>query len=209
MKFPFFASFIVFIVWLSYEIKKHKRFDKDAEATFWERESLANNTRKKSLENLAYITIPIDILRFDACRSDEAIASYYDTLLTLSERTIVNLTGFSNTDLKLEYGTANITVLTEYDENYTLMARTLHRLAESLYRNGFRTEARYILEFAVSTVTDVSGTYQLLARIYQEDGHPEKVGELIAAARQIKGLMKNSIVRTLQESCQQNDLLRS
>ena len=35
-------------------------------------------------------------------------------------------------DLKLEYGTANINDLSQYDQNYTLLVRTLQKWAEAL-----------------------------------------------------------------------------
>ena len=60
MRIPLLASFIVFVIWLSYEIKKSNRSVTQQEKSFWEKERQANLTRKKSLKDLAYITIPLD-----------------------------------------------------------------------------------------------------------------------------------------------------
>ena len=57
----------------------------------------------------------------DALPDNERAEEYRSLLTSLSTQPVVNLTGFTNTDLKLEYGTANITCLTEYDQNYTLL----------------------------------------------------------------------------------------
>ena len=62
MKMPFFASFIIFLIWLSYEISKSRRIGEKAQDAYWERENAANNTRRKSLDNLRYIVIPFDSL---------------------------------------------------------------------------------------------------------------------------------------------------
>ena len=122
-----------------------------------------------------------------------------DIIRTLSTQTIVNLTGYTNTDLKLMYGAPNITALTEYDQNYTLLARTLQKWAALLHAQGHITQARTILEFAVSTRTDVSGTYRLLADIYKDSGESEKVAGLMEAAQALPDFSRNIITRLLQE----------
>ena len=96
-----------------------------------------------------------------------------EILRSLSTQKIVNLTGYTNTDLKLSYGTANITCLTEYDQNYTLLVSTLQKWAEALYRGGAKKECRQVLEYAVSIGTDVSHTYFLLADLYDEEGESD------------------------------------
>lgn len=199
MKFPFFASFIVFLIWLSYELKKHSRIDRKVTKSFWEKEAEANNTRKQSLDFLDYIVIPYPSFNLTLNADDPLIREFQESLLSLQDKKIVNLTGISNTDLKLKYGAPNLPLLTEYDHNYTLLARTLYRLGESYHKSGHLKEAKELLEFAVSTTTDVSGTYHLLAAIYLKEGTPEKIDALISQAKKINSMMRNSTVRTLQE----------
>jgi hypothetical protein len=200
MRFPFLASFIIFLIWLSYQLAKSKRITEKQEKSFWERERLANQTRRKSLDALPYITIPLDTLPMQLCQEDDAVRECTDLVRSLSEQTIVNLTGYSNTDLKLMYGAPNITLLSDYDQNYTLLARTLQKWAALLYKKGFVNETKTILEFAVSTQTDVSGSYKLLASIYKKEGHPEKIASLLETASTLRSAMKPAIVRALQES---------
>ena len=199
MKLPFLASFIVFIVWLSFMITRSRRAMELQEKQFWDREKQANRTRRKSLDGLAYITIPLDKLPLDLNTDQDDIRECVDIILTLSTQTIVNLTGYTNTDLKLMYGAPNITALTEYDQNYTLLARTLQKWAALLHAQGHITQARTILEFAVSTRTDVSGTYRLLADIYKDSGESEKVAGLMEAAQALPDFSRNIITRLLQE----------
>ena len=103
------------------------------------------------------------------------------------------------------YGAPNITALTEYDQNYTLLARTLQQWASTLVELGFIAEAKTILEFAVSTDTDVSGSYRLLSSIYHDNGEDEKIASLLQRAQTLRSLSKNSIVRILQEFCPSSD----
>ena len=200
MNFPFFASFIVFIIWLSYELSKHKRMDAEIEQSFWKKERQANNTRRQSLDDLEYITIPFDNLPMDILADDEQVADYHNTLRFISESPIVNFTGITNTDLKLQYGAPNIDLLTRYDQNYTTLVRTMQQWASYLYDKGYSKEAKSILEFAISTRSDVSGSYKLLCKIYQEENTPEKIKELYPVAESINSVMKKTIVRILQEA---------
>lgn len=205
MKFPFFASCIVFIIWLSYELKKHTRIEKKGMTEFWNKEAKANTIRKKSLADLNYIEIPFSTLPLSVFSDKEQIAELQQALFALEGKKIVNFTGISNTDLKLTYGTANLPLLTEYDQNYIILARVLNQLGNLYYQEGNLQAAREILEFALSTGTDVSGTYKCLAEIYLANQEGEKIASLIQSAEKINGLMKNSIVRTLQELNPCND----
>ena len=199
MRLPFLASFIIFIIWLTYELRKSRRKEEKLEKQFWAREREANNTRRKPLDGLSFISIPLNELPLETASDNPQIQEYTDILRTLSAKKIVNLTGYTNTDLKLMYGAPNITELTEYDQNYTLLARTLQQWATTLFELGYSTEAKSILEFAISTDTDVSGSYRLLASIYHSNGEDEKIAALQERAQKLRSLSKNAIVRILQE----------
>lgn len=205
----FFASFIVFCLWLAYEIRKSRRLGEKMEKSFWALEEKANSTRRKPLDGLAYITIPSPLLSLRVPEESPRLQEGMEVLRTLSTQKIVNLTGWTNTELKLEYGAPNITLLMEFDQNYTLLARTLQTIAKELFIAGQTAEAKNILEFAVSTRTDVSQSYFLLADLYEREACPEKIEELIRTAGTLKSVMKKTIVRTLQESGPYSDLLRS
>ena len=197
MKFPFFASFIVFCLWLAYTLHKQRNKEEKANREFWEREAKANSTRRKSLDNLEYVKIPFESLPMAILKDDPVIAEYHETLQQLSKSPIVNFTGISNTDLKLMYGAPNIDLLSRYDQSYTLLVRTLQDWAEALYEKGYVDEACLILEFAISTRTDISSSYKLLASIYKEKGQPEKVQALIPIAQKLNSSLSGHIVSTL------------
>ena len=198
--FPFFASFIIFVIWLTYELKKHNRKDKKVLESFWERESRANATRRKPLDDLEYIQVPVGTLPLDCLPEDSYAAEYADVIRTLAPQKIVNFTGISNTDLKLRYGAPNIDLLSRYDQNYTVLVRTLEQLAEKYFESGLYTDAQTLLEYAVSIHSDVTGTYRLLKAIYLKNGQEEKLSALLDAADALHSITRPVIVRMLQES---------
>lgn len=202
MNFFILASFLTFTFIVTILIRKDNSIQEKADNNFWDKEYKSNFVRKKSLEHLHYITIPEDILTMNPTNPSKQTLSYLEELKGLSSYKIVNLTGISNTDLKLTYGTANITALSEYDFHYTRMVTLLQSLAENLVASGEKELAIHILEFSVSTGSDVSKTYYLLADLYQETGTPEKIRFLIQQAESIPSLMRNSILQNLRASGQ-------
>lgn len=191
---PFFACFLIFIFWLNVAKKRtegsyQKRSDK-----FWDREATANNTRKSSLDCLNYIKIPLNL--FSACKAsdDAVIIGCYNELNALKDLKIVNLTGMSNTDLKLQYGAANLGLLTEYDQNFTLLARLLYKIGSRFYELGSVRTAALFLEFAVECGSDISTVYKLLCKIYLENNEPSKLDTLLDNAGELNSLMKKPII---------------
>lgn len=199
MKFYVLASLIVFILVIAHNVRKSGKIQAARERSFWERERLANETRRKPLDDLNYISIPLDRLPMHVMEQEEQTAECLRIIRELSAEPIVNLTGITNTDLKLEYGAANINVLTQYDQNYTLLAGALQKWAELLYGAGYVDEARQILEFAVETHTDVSRCYDLLSDIYLQNGESHKLAWLEETAETLNSLSREGILRRLRE----------
>lgn len=130
MKLPFLTIFLVFVIVLTIRLQMSKRSEKDVNKEFWERELRANSVRRKDIENLPYIPFDPAMIPEHPELEDERVNEYIAELKGLAGKRILNCTGQTNTDLKLEYGAANITKLTEYDGNYTILVRTIARLAE-------------------------------------------------------------------------------
>lgn len=194
------ASLIIPVIWLTYELKKHDKLEKNAMNDFWQREEEANQVRKKPIDNLNYVKIPFDFIPESLLSDHEEVQDCLELLNKLSEKKIVNFTGYSNTDLKLEYGAANLTELSQYDENYTLYARTIYKLANIYYRNGYESNARILLEKALESGTDISGNYLLLAEIYQKHGETDKLKSLLQSAKNLRSASsKKSLIRSLEE----------
>lgn len=195
-----FASTFALGLAIAIASKRNIKTREEIEREFWERERAANNTRKQPLDDLPYIKLPMEIFPMDLLPDDLRVEDYRQTILSLNDLPIVNFTGFTNTDLKLRYGAPNITLLTSYDQSYTLLVRTLQQWAQALYDGGYPNEACQLLEFSVSTGTDVSATYRLLCKIYQEQGTPEKISALYPIAETLNSTSQKTIVGILQEA---------
>ncbi len=207
MKLPFFASFILFCIWLTFTLVRIRRKDEHANDAFWEREALANSTRKQSLDALSYIEIPYDTLPFSLMADNENVAECHRIIESLRDKKIVNFTGLTNTDLKLAYGAPNITLLSSYDQNYTVLVRTLQKWAELLFEAGHLDETVTILEFAVSTNTDVSASYRILASIYHDKQEPDKIELLKEVASKLQSAMRPVILRSLEQYTPSEDAI--
>lgn len=164
-----------------------------------DRERRANAVRRQSLDSLAYITLTDNDIPHIEHIPNDRIAGLIDTLNSLTNAKIVNLTGISNTDLKLMYGPSNLPALTQYDQNYTLLARTVYDLGMELYAEGLTDFAKSVFEYGIKIGTDISGNYIALANIYVESGDFAKVDNLITSAESIKSLTKTSTIAKLQE----------
>ena len=200
MNFIINASALIFAAVVFLYVLKSKKNETAAQDDFWAREKAANSTRRKPLDDLDYIRLPMDEFPMTLLQDVPKVEDYKQIICSLNEQTIVNFTGITNTELKLRYGAPNINLLISYDQNYTLLVRTLQQWAGALYDAGYMDEARQMLEFSVSTGTDVSATYRLLCQIYKEQGTPEKIGSLYPIAEVLNSAMQKTIVRILQEA---------
>lgn len=197
-----FASSLILALIVTIFVGKDKNAQQIAEQDYWNKEHKSNFVRKKSLENLEYLTIPEDILTLHPKNPNAQALAYLQDLKDLSTLKIVNLTGISNTDLKLTYGTANITVLSEYDAHYTQMVTILQKLADCLVASEDSEQAIRVLEYAISTGSDVSKSYYLLSDLYAQAGTPEKIHNLMKQAENIPSIMKNSVLQHLKAACE-------
>ena len=214
MKLPFFASFLVFILILHHNLTKGKKAQEKQEDAYWEREFSANHVRKSNLDDLTYITFqaepfyPLNLLDTASCpeflRRNPEVKNILSRFLFLEEKKMVNLTEYTNTDLKFKYGVANLNLLTEYDSNYNELITLLHNYGSIFAKDGYDIQALSILEYAVSIGSDISGTYTLCAQIYQKNNQWDKIDRLKKEAEKISTSRKNSIVRKLQEFDQYN-----
>lgn len=195
-----FASTFALGLAIAIASKRNNKNRVSIEQEFWERERAANSTRRKSLDDLPYIKLPMEIFPMELLPDVPKVEDYRQVILSLADLPIVNFTGLTNTELKLRYGAPNINLLTSYDQSYTLLVRTLQQWAQALYDGGYPKEACQLLEFSVSTGTDVSATYRLLCKIYQEQGTPEKIADLYLTAETLNSANQKVIVDILQEA---------
>lgn len=186
---------------LLYERKKHAREANKREAAFWQRENEANFARRKDISDLPYIEIPYDSLPFIPDAHGE-IAECQRELLAFKGSKLLNLSGLSNTDLKLMYGVANLPQLSEYDEACTAMYRTIANLGGYLSKEGYHNEAIAFLEFGIDAGSDISRNFYILADEYALAGRLSDIQKLIERAENLTSPMKPAILKHLNDKYQ-------
>ena len=199
MKLPIFTTDVILSALSWFYMKRSSAHMKEDEEQFWDKERRANGTRKQPLDDLEFITVPYDDLPISKEVGNPVIMECEDFILRLKDAKIVNLNGISNTDLKLKYGVANLTVLSEYDQNYTELIRTLAAWGEELQKCGRTEDAIKVLEFGISCHTDIKKNYLILADIYAERNDYDAIDRLIESAEQLTSLTKNGILTELKK----------
>lgn len=188
--------FIVFILWFRVKSKQADKLSNKSKEEFLKREHEANFTRKKDISGLDYITVPEDALPFSET-DDEEEARFQNNTKTIISRKMLNLSGMTNTDIKLEYGHANLDILSEYDQNFSAFLTSLDRWGNYLYEKGDTKRSMQILEYAVNSGSDITSTFITLAKIYLNNNEPEKVTSLIDIVENSDFFMKDTIVSKL------------
>ncbi len=196
LPFPLFLTFMLFLIWFTFNRTRMNKKGKKLQDDFWELESQANATRKQSLDGLPYLNVPLQELPFMETDDDE-LAAIQEEIRQVAKRKIVNFTGISNTELKLKYGAPNLDALSEFDNNYTTLVQILYRWGQYLSEHSFQKEAICVLEYGVSCNTDIRGHYLLLANLYLNTSQSSKIQSLIDQAETLNSLNRNSIIRGL------------
>ena len=188
----------VIILWLEilYHRKKDEREKNNSRKRFWEKEAEANSVRKKDITFLNYIDIPLESLPFIHTDDDE-LNEYQNIVKDLAGKRILNLGGISNTDLKLEYGPANLPELMQYDDNYNTLTATLAKWGSRLASIGMSDRAIMVLEYCVDIGSDVSLAYYTLADEYRKKGRASDIDKLIKKAEKLDSIMKKAILEKL------------
>lgn len=196
--YPFFAIFLVFCLWVRFKLKKSSHDSEKNKSNFFELESEANMTRKKSIDNLDYIifsekSIPINEI------NDDELKKIQQELLNFRNKKIINLSGITNTELKKLYGPANLPDLTEYDKNYLDFVRTLHNYALLLSQNNYTADAIKVLEYSVEIGTDMGISYKLLADLYVSQNMKYKINDLLNKSDNINNLSRKNVIGYLKD----------
>ena len=203
MGFPILPFFLIFLIWLTIRIKSLDAKQEQQQADFWARERQANTTPAKDISNLRYITIPIDKFPLNFS-NDKKVIEIEDELKELSTHKLLNLTGMSNTDLKLEYGLPNFETMSQIGEDYDRVCVLLNAYAKALIEAGRDDDAENVLEFAVGTGSDISESYIMLADCYKKRSQSEKLSFLCEQVSTSSMLLKNHILDKINDSVQED-----
>lgn len=169
---------VLFLILFKYRLNSIIRQERLQEEEYWRIEQAASLSANKSLEYLSFISIPLERFSFHSS-DDTKLSQLEEEIKNLSKEKICNLSGISNTDLKLKYGAKNLGILSEYDQNYSDLVRTLAEWSTRLFELDYDDDAIAVAEYAIECNSDVSKTYTTLAKIYKKHGQLDKLYDLI------------------------------
>ncbi len=185
-----FPSVIVVMLVIKHIINKADP-KKGIQKSILELESEANLTRRQDISNLPYIRIPDDTLPFGRLTP---VTADEQAVVKLRDQKILNLTGISNTQLKLQYGPANLDALSAYDDNFALLIRSLNNWAVACNEAKMYPEAKAILEYSVNIGSDIRKTYQMLADQYYAELDTDALSLLRDKAAALPEITSHSIL---------------
>ncbi|MBE5906074.1 MAG: hypothetical protein E7277_04655 [Lachnospiraceae bacterium] len=189
------SFFILIVSTINFFGGNTRNRDRAKRDAFWAKESEANATECKDLSSLPYITL--DDALFTITVSEPELVSLKDQLLSLKDKKIVNFTGYTNTDLKLTYGAANIGALTQFDQNFTDLCAYVRDFGKALLDAGQVEDAQTVLEYGIRIGSDITENYVILAYLYLEKHQTYRIDSLIESASQLNSLSKDTIILKL------------
>ena len=196
--------FIIILIVIQLYLKKSTRSGSELSKKYWEREQKANSTRKQDISTLNYIkwddslpAIDNSLTLADILNNSPEALKAYNNIQTLKTEPMLNLSEYSNTDLKLKYGVANLDTLTQYEDNYTSFIKSLSELGHILIEHKDISDATAFLEYAVKIGSDIRLTYTDLYALYSEAENASKIRQLRQYASIIKSVNKDLIVSAI------------
>lgn len=189
---------LTFFLIIKFADRKSQMELKAKNDAFWQREQQANATRKVDISGLDYLHIPYEELPFMDTK-EERLLRFQNTLKSLENKSILKLSDYTNTDLKLLYGTANINFLSQCDTNFMTLIKTLYEWGLELYNQGYTAEACQVLEYGVSIKTDMGKHYLLLGEVYKSLKEYDKIDNLIHSLSELNFSTKESTLSALKE----------
>lgn len=199
MGFPILPFFLIFLIWLTFRIKSLDAKQEKDQEDFWAKERAANITPSKDISNLSYITIPIEKFPLNFS-NDPKVIELEKSLQEISTHKLLNLSGVSNTDLKLQYGVGNFETMSQIGEDFDKACILLNSYAKALIDAGMEDDAKNVLEFSIGIGTDISESYIMLANYYKKRSQKEKLNFLRERVSNSTLLLKNSILNNIDNS---------
>lgn len=180
-------------------VKRSRRRTDQKMSQFWQQETAANQVRKQDISTLDYVYIPLETLPFGVGQTPE-ITRLEGIIRELDTKQIVNLSQYTNTELKLKYGVANLDVLSACDERFTTLIRTLYQWSCLLLNSGHLDAAIQVAEYSIDIGSDISGCYYMLADYYNSIQDTTALNRLRESADKLTGLNANTIKDYLNKS---------
>ena len=100
---------------------------------------------------------------------------------------------YTNTDLKLMYGPANLDTLSACDDAYADLILLLNKIGKILIDANDITDAEQFLAYAITIGSDITTSYTMLASIYADRHDINHLDQLIHTAETVVSLPGKTI----------------
>lgn len=192
-----FICFLIFIVWMHYENRKSNKKQAQASQEFWQREEEANHARNRDISDLPMFVPAQNDIPFPET-TDENVLYYQKRVRDSLELPMMNLSKYSNTDLKLAYGVGNFKTLSEYDANFNNFLMNLSNLGSAYHTIGLYEEAADIFRYCLTSGSEKARDYKALADAYVSMGCSGRISELITEVERSELPRKSTLVENLR-----------
>lgn len=194
-----FICILIFVLWIRYQVNHSSHIVESSSEAFWKREDEANHTRNVSIDSLDYIIVPIDQLpQYET--NDPRLEELQNILTDIASTQILNLSGFTNTDLKLKYGTGHFTYLAQCDANYHTLIHTIEKLGAFHMDNNHTDAAIAYYEYAVLCNSENSQTYVSLVKLYASKDNIPAIDALQLKLKQSDYKQKAYILKKVEQA---------
>ena len=198
----FIICFVIFIAWTQYEMKKSSKKNQEIEDAFWAREYEANHAPKQDISGLDYLSFDESVIPLPpegVFGEEDDINNYIKELKRLLQEPMIDLSEYSNTDLKLAYGIGNFKTLSDYDENYSSFLMLMTNLARGYARRDMNDLAIATYRSALSCGSIKLHDYTGLAQAYLANDDPAAVTELISEVEASENPRKQGVIDELKK----------
>lgn len=204
MGFPaIFAFFVIIAILFNYRIKKLTREEAKVREAFWQRERESLIVRKKDFDENDFITPDISSLRFPNVEFIGYELKLYqasiDKINSLIQKPMMNFSGLTNTEVRLRFGTANQTTITNNEGNYNSFLKALYDYGQLMEKSGETEEALSAYEICISINSEYTKHYISLAKLYLQQNNKKALSALREKASQVDQMAQTKILSKLDE----------
>jgi len=204
MAFPsFFIIFVILIFIFQHHLRKNNKIENKAKDEFWQKEHKSLVVRKKVLSKEDYIvpditnlalSIPQDMEPSDELQLKQLVKKIKD----LSTHDMMNFSDLSNTELRLKFGTANQSIITNNEYSYNNFLKALASYASLMNDYNLVDESLLALEQCISLGSDYSEHFSHLGQLYLDKHMQAEFNALKDTANTLISLNKKGILEKLK-----------
>lgn len=193
----FFILFLTFVlIWVYHSHKGQKKYQAEKEA-FWQQEEASLLVRKKEIPADLYFRPKINQLLFPCLDlSPDKMTKYNklkDQIQASAPLPMVCFSDLSNAEIRLQFGTANQTFISQAEENYWAFLGFLYEYALFMAASH-PDQAVLALEEAIRLKSDISHHFILLADLYAGRSNVSALENLLVLAQSLKSSSKSKIL---------------